>query len=93
MRLKGLLDLFLDVAAAHSAGDDLAVRADEDERGDRPDAECAGGRAMDSATQERLLQGSFRFSWNFLSSSIFSSTLRLRIANLLVFAESVVEGL
>ena len=38
-------------------------------------------------------QGSCRFAWNFLGSSIFSSTLRLRIANRSSVAKGVVNGL
>ena len=43
--------------------------------------------------RKACVHGSFRFSWNFFGSSIFSSTLRLRIANFSSLRECVVDSL
>ena len=84
LRLKGLLDLFLDLVASHPPGNDLAVGADQNKRGDGPDAEFGGDRALNSGAQESLSPRQLPLLLEgFLGSSIFSSTLRLRIAKFL----------
>ena len=91
--MKGLLDCFLDVVAAHPPGNDLTVGADQDKRGDGPDAEFARGRALNSGAQESLSPRELSLFLEGLGLVDFLIDAQAQDREVLILAERLVDSL